>query len=382
MKILMVAIPNHHFFQWVNQLERSGYEVYWFDITDGGPEVERINWVNQIKGWKLKYDYPFRHKIKKTFPFLYKFIQKYNEHKIENVFQKQLNLIKPDIVHCFEMKLSGLPILSIMKKHENIKFIYSSWGSDMYFYNKLGVQKKQVQDFFDNINYLITDCKRDYQIALENGFKTKYLGVFPGNGGILINKNQIQNLEERNILLIKGYDDGVGKAVKVLDAMELLPNSVFKNLEIIVYSADKSVIKKIEKSPFFANLKVKIFNRNEFLDNQKLLEIMGKSMIHIGNSVSDGMPNSLLEAMGMGAFPIQSNPGNVTREIINHGKNGFLITDPLDIYAISDLIVNAIKNYELREKAMQYNIDFINKNYNRNVLENEIINLYKDIYKN
>jgi hypothetical protein len=28
------------------------------------------------------------------------------------------------------------------------------------------------------------------------------------------------------------------------------------------------------------------------------------------------MPNALLEAMGMGAFPIQSNPGKVSEEVI------------------------------------------------------------------
>jgi hypothetical protein len=60
----MIAIPNHHFFQWVNQLKESGYEVYWFDSTDGGNKVDRIDWVYQIKGWKLKYNYPLRHFFK------------------------------------------------------------------------------------------------------------------------------------------------------------------------------------------------------------------------------------------------------------------------------------------------------------------------------
>ena len=59
---------------------------------------------------------------------------------------------------------------------------------------------------------------------------------------------------------------------------------------------------------------------------------MGKSGIHIANSISDGMPNALLEAMGMGAFPIQSNPGKVSEEVITHGKNGFLIEDQNDEY--------------------------------------------------
>ncbi|WP_052416358.1 hypothetical protein [Algibacter lectus] len=65
MKLLMVAIPNHHFFQWVNQLENAGHDVYWFDVTDGGPKSSKIEWVTQIKGWKLKWDFPLRSTIKK-----------------------------------------------------------------------------------------------------------------------------------------------------------------------------------------------------------------------------------------------------------------------------------------------------------------------------
>ena len=106
----MVAIPNHHFFQWVNQLKQSGYEVYWFDVTDGGPKSSKIEWVTQIKGWKLKWDFPFRSTIKKRLPNLYKRIQNINETDVSRAFKKALEQIKPDIVHCFEMKLSGLPI--------------------------------------------------------------------------------------------------------------------------------------------------------------------------------------------------------------------------------------------------------------------------------
>ncbi len=381
MKILMVAIPNHHFFQWVNQLEQSNNEVFWFDITDGGEKVDKIKWVSQIKGWKLKYNFPLRHTIKKRAPKLYKFLQKYNENDVEKVFQKQLSLINPDIVHCFEMKLSGLPILNVMKKHKKIKFIYSSWGSDMYFFKQLGVNKNQVNEFFNRVNYFITDCKRDYQIGIENGFKSNFLGVFPGNGGISINKNYINKTKNRNVLLIKGYDDGVGKAIKIIEAIELVPFSILKKLEIVVFSADKSVKDKINKSVFLEKIKIEIFERNKFLDNHKLLKIMGNSMIYIGNSLSDGMPNSLLEAMAMGAFPIQSNPGNVTQEVITHEKNGLIINDPIDVKTISNLILSAINNQDLRDKAMQYNLEFIDKNYNRNLLQKKIVTLYNDIFK-
>ena len=378
----MIAIPNHHFFQWVNQLKESGYEVYWFDSTDGGNKVDRIDWVYQIKGWKLKYDYPLRYFFKNRLPQIYQGIQKYNERKIATVFEKLLKEIQPDIVHCFEMRLAGFPILEIMEQRLDLKFIYSSWGSDIYFFKELGVQEEQFCRFLARVDYLITDCKRDYEIAKQNGFKNTFFGAYIGNGGLTIKKKYIQAINERNIFIIKGYEDGIGKAIKVIEAIELLPLVLFQKLEIIIYSADVSVKEKVENSSFFKLLKVKIYSRGEFIKNADLLEIMGKSKIHIANSISDGMPNALLEAMGMGAFPIQSNPGKVTEEVITHGVSGFLIENPNDVEAIAKLIKTAIENQEMRAKAQEYNVNFVQQHYNREMLQKEIIDLYQRVKLN
>lgn len=379
MKILMVAIPNHHFFQWVNQLKGSGYEVIWFDVTDGGPKVSRIDWVKQIKGWKLRWDFPLRVRIKNKLPILYRFIQKFNERNVSDVFSKLMQDFKPDIVHCFEMKLSGLPILSVMENKRHIPFIYSSWGSDMFYFKEMEISGSKVEQFFNRVDHLITDCKRDYTIASQNGFKTNFIGVYPGNGGVEIDETAIKASDNRNVISIKGYEDGVGKALLVLKALELISKSVLKSYQVVIYSADELVKKYIEESNYFSDLKVLVYTKSSFLPNEELLQIMGKSCIHIANSISDGMPNALLEAMGMGAFPIQSNPGGVTEEVIENEINGYLISDPLDINNIATLIEEAINNRDLREKALRYNVDFIKNKYNRNSLKTKIVDIYKTI---
>lgn len=380
MKILMVSIPNHHFFQWTNQLKDSGHEIYWFDVTDGGPKVEKLNWVHQIKGWQLRFNYPFRHAIKKKFPDFYTIIQKYNRRNVQSVFQKKIKEIRPDIIHCFEMKLAGIPVLPILEKYSKINLIYSSWGSDLYFYKELGLSKMQVEQFLTRVDYLITDCKRDFKIAEQIGFGNIFLGVFPGNGGILINEDHITSVNNRKVFLIKGYEDGVGKALIVLKALELIPLEELCDFKIMIYSADEIVKHRISESPHLSALDMEILTRDKFISNEDLLKIMGESAIHIGNSISDGMPNALLEAMGMGAFPIQSNPGNVAAEVINNGANGYLINNPLNETAIAELIKNALKNSKLRAIAQEHNIAFIAANYNRAILQKEIIEIYQSVY--
>lgn len=381
MKILMVSIPNHHFFQWVNQLNEAGYDIYWFDISDSSTKSERTKWLNHIQGWKLRWDFPGRKMIKNRFPKIYRIIQKVNDRKLEDYFEELLNNIKPDIVHSFAMQLSCVPILQVMKKYPQIDWVYSSWGSDIFLHENLGITKLQFRDVLQRTTHLITDCERDHQIAVENGFNNHFLGVFMGNGGLEINENFILNADKRSFILVKGYEDGIGKALQIIEAIELLPSVLFDNLKIVVYSADLIIKEKIESSEYFKNLDVKIYLRNQFISNDVLLEMMGKSILHIANSISDGLPTSGVEAMGMGAFPIQSNPGNVSEEVITHKKNGYLITDPFQINEIAEHIQNALKNKELIETAKDYNINFVNQNFNRKRLKKTIVTLYENIYK-
>ncbi|GGA88976.1 hypothetical protein GCM10008015_31870 [Flavobacterium palustre] len=379
MKILLVAIPNHHFFQWTNQLKESGYEVYWFDITDGAGFVEKINWVKQFNGWKLKWDYPFRHRLKNKFPKIYTLLERIRTRKVENVFEDIISKIQPDLVHCFEMKLAGLPILSTMRQN-NIPLVYSSWGSDMFYFEKLGLKKEVVEQFLNRVDFFISDCKRDYNIIKQLGYSNEFLGVFPGNGGIEIESEYIQLIHSRKIICIKGYEDGFGKALLVLEAIESM--QLNDTIDFLIFSADEIVKDYLKKSLYFKTKKVEIISRNSFMPNKLLLQKLGRCSLYIGNSISDGMPNSLLEAMGMGVFPIQSNPGKVTEEVITHGVNGFLIENPNDIEAIANLIRMAIENQEMRVKAQEYNVQYVQENYNRAQLQQAILNLYERVKLN
>jgi glycosyltransferase involved in cell wall biosynthesis len=379
MKILMVAIPNNHFFQWVNQLKDSGHDVFWFDSTDGGGIVEKIQWVHQIKGWKLRWDFPFRHFIKSRFPKGYSQIQKINERKLAEVFEKQLQQIKPDVVQCFEMQLAGIPILEVMEEYSNIPLIYSSWGSDLFYHKEMGLSSQNVHRFLKRVDYLITDCHRDYKLALQNQFRNFFLGVYPGNGGIAYPKREILPWHKRNCIIIKGYDDEVGKALEIGQALELVDPVLLSDKKIIVFSADAVVKAFFKNSKKLQNYDVEIQPRNQFVPNEILLKQMGQSILYLGNSLSDGMPNSLLEAMGMGAFPIQSNPGGVTSEIIEHQKNGLLIANPLNVTEIAHHITTALQHTTLREIAQEYNVAFCTKNYDRAVLQSQIVHLYDSI---
>lgn len=378
MKILMVAIPSLHFFRWTEQLKDSGHEVFWFDVTGMSKPVEKINWVSQKVNWKLKKKYPGRIFIKKKFPKLHNFIQQYNEHNTAKAFEAYLLETNPDVVHSFAMQLSCLPILDVMKKYHDLKWIFSSWGSDVYYSKELGINQFEMTNCFKRIDYLITDCQRDYEIALEKGFTNEFLGVFVGNGGIDFNLSSVEyNTEKRKVILIKGYNDGIGRGINIIKALDNELISLLEEYEVVIFGADAAINNYIAEQPNFKKLRYKLHLRSSNVANADLVDLMGKSYIYIANSLSDGIPNALIEAMGMGAFPIQSNPGNVTEEIIEDGINGFLINDSEDIFEIKSLVIKALNNKKLIANALLYNKEKITNKYQRAKVRENIIDTYE-----
>jgi glycosyltransferase involved in cell wall biosynthesis len=376
----MVSMASLHFFRWTEQLKDSGHEVYWFDILDSGTPSERISWVHQIVGWKHRWDFPGRYFIKNKLPFAYKFIQKINKHNTTHEFEKALLTIQPDVVHSFAMNIAGIPIAPVMSKHEKVKWMLSSWGSDLFYLTNNSAYRNKVKSIIPRVNYIFTDCNRDYTIAKELGFKGSYLGVYPGGGGFDFEEydKHIIPIKDRKIILIKGFQGEIGRCIQVIKALEMMSFEL-TNYKIVIFGADKEVINYVNISSGLKSYNITIYEK---MTHEQVLKLMGKSLIYIGNSISDGIPNTLLESIVMGAFPIQSNPGNASAEIIKDGVNGLLINNCEDIIEIKSKIEKALNNKELLNDAFRYNMklreqfeyDFIRKKVLKkyNIVEKEL----------
>ncbi|WP_308992647.1 glycosyltransferase family 4 protein [Mariniflexile litorale] len=377
MKILMVSIPSLHFFRWTSQLQDAGHEVYWFDITGMSKPVERIGWVIQKTDWKLRWSYPGRVFLKKNFPQIYNRIQKINKRNTEKVFEEYLNKIKPDVVHSFALYLSCSPIIGVMEKYPTQKWIYSSWGSDLYYFQNDSNYLRDIKRVLPRINYLFTDCKRDYGIAQRYGFNGAFFGVFPGGGGFDIERMtnyKIPN-NKRKIILIKGFQGRSGRVIPVLNAIKQLQEQLY-NFEIVVFGADDEVFAFIADSELQSWENFKVLGK---IVREELIQLMGKSRLYIGNSNSDGIPNTLLESICMDVFPIQSNPGGATAEIIKNGVNGFLIENCENVEEIKGTITLFFKNKYLIESAINHNFIHIIPSLGCQYLKHEVLTKYDNI---
>ncbi len=383
MKILLVSMNSIHFVRWTEQLKDSGNEVYWFDILDNGYS-KKLPWVKQIVGWRQKFPkLKGRYFLKKRIPFLYKLLRPLLERNVTLEFEKSLKTIQPDLVQSFVLYISCTPILTVMQKYKDLPWIYSSWGSDLYYFKNIPRYKRDIKKVLPRVNYLITDCKRDVILAQELGFTNEVLGTFPGGGGFDFKeykKHIIKPASERRTILVKGYQGRSGKCISVLEALKQLTTEL-KNYKIIVFGADPEVIKYSERYKLNSILNFSIYRRSKFLPHKEILKLMGEALIYIGNSNSDGMPNTLLEAIGMGAFPIQSNPGRASAEVIANYENGLLIEDCEDVEEIKGLILKGLSSSKLIEKAFIINQMEIKSNFEREKVKNEVLSVYNLVNK-
>jgi len=358
MKILFVCQQYIHSARWINQLKDSGHEIFVFDALDK-PIHPELKWTHFFADWSKRKVKPIRgeYTVYKKFPGIYDYISPLLKVTASEKLMEIIKNIKPDLVHSLEMQSQSYHLLKAKKKLD-FKWAYSSWGSDLYLYKDHPYHSKKIRRVLRNIDYAYIDNSRDRDYINKLDLAIKVMPIFPGGGGYktLSYKNYIEPISQRKLILIKGYDHWAGRAIKVLNALERIVDQL-RNYKIYVYSAHDKVIDRIAYLNRRYNLKIEYSSRFDQISHEELLKKFGGARISIGNSISDGIPNTLLEAMLLGAFPIQSNPGGVTEDYIENTVNGLLIDDPEDVEEIADKITVALENDELIKKAFAINED-------------------------
>lgn len=371
-------MPSIHFIRWIENLENSNYKLYWFDILDRD-STDLSTSIHKFTNWKIRKRKSFKgeYLLSNNFPNLYNFVKPLLENTENEYLEYIIKTINPDIIHSFEMQSCSYPILKTMNKYPKINWIYSCWGSDLFYYRNLTAHKNKIIKVLKRVNFLITDCNRDYFIAKELNFKGQFKGVIPGGSGYELDKFSpfYIPISERKLILIKGYQHNFGRAIEVVKSIQNCLNELSR-YQIVLFSTHQIVIDYVKKN----NLNFTIYNHNQ-LSQLEVMKLMGKSLIYIGNSISDGMPNTLLESIVMGSFPIQSNPGLVSEEIIENKKNGLIINDPYNNDEIIKCILFAINNFEMVKQAAVINSEIAKNRLEYNFIKDKINNIYSSIYK-
>ena len=381
MKILFVCLQYIHAARWINQLKDTEHEIYVFDCLDR-PIHKDLLWTNYTTNWnKRKIPYlKGEFFLEKKMPSIFNKIERYLKVTSSEKLEELIKELKPDLVHSLEMQSQTYPLLKVRKKND-FKWAYFSWGSDLYLYQNEKKHQQKIKQVLFNLNYLFVDNQRDINIAKDLGFKNEVAGIFPGGGGYQLEKikETVAETPKENLIIIKGYHHWAGRALVVLNALELIKSDLI-DYKVLVYSAHDNVIDKIAEMNG-NGWNIEFISRKKEVSQNELLKLFAKAKIAIGNNISDGIPNTLLESIILGVFPIQSNPGGASEDYISDGKNGFLIQNPEDAVEISKLISKALKSDELLEKAFLMNQEIAKKLAYKEI-RNRVLDAYATIENN
>ena len=90
---------------------------------------------------------------------------------------------------------------------------------------------------------------------------------------------------------------------------------------------------------------------------EQMAELFRRAQVLLSITTHDGTPNTLLEGLACGCFPIAGDIESL-REWIKPGVNGLLV-DPSNPHALAEAILQALDEPDLRLRAYKINLDLV-----------------------
>jgi glycosyltransferase involved in cell wall biosynthesis len=286
--------------------------------------------------------------------------------RVESIIQK----LSPDLVHALRIPFEGMVAANA---EISAPLIISVWGNDFTLHaGSSPGMKRLTGKAMARADGLHTDCQRDVRLAAEWGYRGVASIVLPGGGGI---KRDIFHPGRH---IPEGIDGGLAELINKIpyDAPVVINPRGFRAYvrNDIFFKSIPLVLREVPEV-FFLCVGMRDeseahawVRRLQIESNVRLLPRMRsrgmaagfrRAWISVSPSEHDGTPNTFLEAIACGCFPIVGDIESM-REWINPGENGLLV-DPGNPQAWAQAIVRAIRDNDLRSTAKDMNEGLINE---------------------
>jgi glycosyltransferase involved in cell wall biosynthesis len=289
--------------------------------------------------------------------------------------------LKPDLLHSMEFQHCGYLVLAardILGTQGFPPWLATNWGSDVYLFGRDPRHASMIRRLLEAADLYSCECRRDLALAREFGFTGPELPVLPNSGGM--NLDCLKPLRNpappssRRLIMVKGYDHFAGRAMVSLAVLERLADRLAGH-EIVVYSATTRPRQRIAELLAEGRLDIRILDR---VSQEEMLRHYARARIYLGVSLSDGISTSVLEAMAMGTFPIQTNT-SCCEEWIEDGVGGFVIP-PDDIDVICDRFARALEDDALVDHAAEVNWSVVENRLARERMAPRQLDFYEQAF--
>ena len=275
-------------------------------------------------------------------------------------FLRILDEVQPNLVHALRVPFEGMLAAATPAV---IPLVVSIWGNDLTFHARTSfLMKSRTRRTLARADGLLADTSRDVRLAFQWGLRADApTAVLPGNGGL--------DLEEINRTLslpvAHDYILPEGRPL-VVNPRGFRPGSVHQD---VFFASIPLILKEFPQAYFVCTamqgqpqaLKwVEQYHLAEcvlllpYLGQQQLWQLFSRAQVYVSLSSHDGTPNTFLEALACGCFPVVGDIESL-REWLEPERTGLLV-DPREPRAAAQAVLHALRHPELRERARQGNI--------------------------
>jgi glycosyltransferase involved in cell wall biosynthesis len=285
--------------------------------------------------------------------------------------------VQPDIVHAMRVPYEGMLAASALQGLViRPAFLVSIWGNDFTLHApSTPLMKMHTRRVMQAVNALHADVERDIRLAHEWGLGVDKLTlVAPGSGGV---RSEVfyppaEPVTSPVIINPRGVrpyvrNDSFFKAIPLVlekwPEAKFLCSSMQGEAQALAWTRELNIENAVELMPPVPFL--------------EMGNVYRRAQIVVSPSVHDGTPNSLIEAMACGCFPVAGDLDSI-REWITHGQNGLLV-DAGSPRSIADAILLGLEREDLRREAAGLNANIISARAEYGVMMKKVAEFYETI---
>lgn len=260
---------------------------------------------------------------------------------------------RPELVHGMRIPYEGM-LASYAKL--DAPLVMSVWGNDFTLHaHSNPLMASATRRALRAADALHSDCQRDQRLARQLGFSTeKPWTVLPTGGGVQMDTFHPPAVYSFTPVIInpRGFRDYVRN------------DTFFRSIPLVLakYPEARFICPAMqgERQAYRWVEELGIQNAVELLPSlprEQMALAYRQAQILVSMTTHDGTPNSLLEGMASGCFPVCGDLESI-REWIVSGENGLLI-NPYDPKALAGAVIRAIEDGGARDRARDINLKLI-----------------------
>ena len=296
---------------------------------------------------------------------------------IKLIYWLKKNSNKFDIIHIIHGRLHSVPAIFAAKILKKPVLIKLGRGGKEYFDINAVNKKKVIGKFFSkyilkNTTGWIANSKMIETDLKDHGIKDKLIHKI--YNGIDIDKIRINKFHKNKTFLVIGRLGEEKKCEQIIRVFSQLS----ENLNVkLIFLGDGPLEEDLLKMTKQLKQSHRIFFKGAV---KNVGEYLIDSDFYVSASQSEGMSNSLLEAMSLGIPAITSNVSGVN-DIVFDNENGFIF-EPNDEKFFYEKIIKAINcNEEKYTNMSRLASEHMLKNFSINLIAKKHIELYSSFIK-